>query len=149
MLFFFSTVFLRHLSPIDSASPVTNMSSVQHLQSLCQDLAKEAPQDLIQDLPELLCSVQHCERILSTPHEQKTKTGASETRLLVHRLKMQISTFLSGKTPRERLLGVALVKAVVDVGGRQCLQMCGPWTRSLLSTLLVSTAIVFTGYFSP
>ena len=142
-------VFFQHLNTSARLTvlPVSpNMSPFQHLQSLCQELATEAHQDLIRDLPELLCSVQRCGRILSTPHERKTKTSASGAQVLVHRLKTQISTFLGGKTPRERLVGVALAKAVIDVGERECLQMCGPWTRFLLSTLLVSTAIIFTGH---
>lgn len=57
--------------------------------------------------------------------------------MLVHKLKTIITTLLNGKSAAGRFTGVTLVKAVVDVGGWECLRESGPWVRSLLSILQV------------
>lgn len=58
--------------------------------------------------------------------------------MLVHKLKTHITTLLNGRTPASRFAGMALVKAVVDVGGWECLRTAEPWVRGLLSMLQVT-----------
>ncbi|KAJ2905188.1 hypothetical protein MKZ38_006094 [Zalerion maritima] len=111
------------------------MSQTQSkLRVLCGQLSSTKVEDLPRCLPNLVENVLQCGKLLSTSHDPKSKTS-SQTYTLVHKLKTQISTLLNGKTVGARFSGAALAKAVIDVGGRECLQTSGPWARSLISML--------------
>jgi pre-rRNA-processing protein RIX1 len=75
--------------------------------------------------------------VLSAPHEAKTKDNRSEAALQVHKLKTQINSLLNGKSHNGRFAAVVLIKAVVDVGGWECLRLSEPWVRGLLSIIQV------------
>ena len=87
--------------------------------------------------PTLINHVLRCGGTLSAPHEAKGKDRASETPILLHKLKTQINTLFSGKSASGRFAAVVLVKAIIDVGGWECLRISEPWIRGLLSILQV------------
>lgn len=53
----------------------------------------------------------------------------------VHKLKTQVNTLLTGKSNNGRFTAVVLIKAIVDVGGWECLRLSEPWVRGLLSVI--------------
>jgi len=75
--------------------------------------------------------------VLSAPHESKTKNDSSDVAVHVHRLKTQINTLLNGKNNNGRFAAVVLIKAMVDVGGWECLRLSLPWVQGLLSIIQV------------
>jgi len=103
------------------------------LRVLCRLLTSTRPDDLPALTTVLVSHVLRCGGVLSLPAEQKSKIKTDE-----HHLKTQISTLLNGKSPHGRFTAVALVKAVVDVGGWESLQASEPWVKGLLSILQVS-----------
>lgn len=106
------------------------MSLPPDLQVLCRRLASTDPADLPPLCPSLVGHIQRCESVLSLAVDQKPKDGASEHSVLVHKLKTQITTLLNnGRSLPGRFAAVILVKAVVDVGGYECLRTSEPWVR--------------------
>ena len=71
-----------------------------------------------------------------------TKNGqvASETEsaVIVHKLKTQLSALLQDKNAEARYAAVILIKASVEVGGWNVLQGIGAWVRGLIGILGVS-----------
>ncbi|KAI2630987.1 hypothetical protein GGR54DRAFT_180319 [Hypoxylon sp. NC1633] len=105
------------------------------LRSLCRRLTSTKVEQLPVLLPSLLKDLLRCQEPLSRPQEAKTSESSSESVVLVHKLKTQISTLLNSRITQGRLVGVALVKAVVETGGWECLRTSEPWVRGLLSIL--------------
>ncbi|KAI0115053.1 rRNA processing/ribosome biogenesis-domain-containing protein [Daldinia grandis] len=105
------------------------------LRSLCRRLTATKVEQLPALLPSLLRDLLRCKEPLSRPHEAKASDSSSESTVLVHKLKTQISALLNSRTSQGRFVGVALVKAVVEAGGWECLRTSEPWVRGLLSIL--------------
>ncbi|KAI1743785.1 rRNA processing/ribosome biogenesis-domain-containing protein [Xylaria scruposa] len=105
------------------------------LRSICRRLTSTKSERLPSLLPVLLKDVARCREILSRPSEPKTSEGSPEATILVHSLKTQINTLLNGRTSQGRFVGAALVKAVVENGGWECLRTSEPWVRGLISII--------------
>lgn len=114
------------------------MSLPPELQVLCRRLASTDAARLPAHCPSLVGLVQRCAAALSLPVDAKPKDGAPESAVLVHKLKTQITTLLNnGRSQPGRFSAAILIKAVVDVGGYECLRTAEPWVRGLLSILQV------------
>ncbi|KAF5013531.1 hypothetical protein FDECE_472 [Fusarium decemcellulare] len=111
------------------------------LRVLCRKLTSIPPTQLPHALPSLINHVLHCREPLSAPQERKVKDSSSEGTQLVHKLKASITTHLKGRSREARFAAIGLVKAVVDVGGWEVLQGCGPWVNSILSVVEKSDPI--------
>ncbi|KAL0932033.1 uncharacterized protein CTRU02_212985 [Colletotrichum truncatum] len=109
------------------------MSLPPDLRVLCRRLTSTPPAQLPHSIPAFINHVLRCKDVLSAPQDPKAKDNSSETALLVHKLRTIITTLLNGKSAMGRFTGATLVKAVVDVGGWECLKESGPWVRSLLA----------------
>ena len=81
----------------------------------------------------LAIDIGRCVAELSTPSSQ-AKNG-SESAVLVHKLKTQISRLLQGTDGVEGWSAVVLVKATVEAGGWEVLQSSGLWIRAMLAIL--------------
>ena len=114
------------------------MSLPPDLRILCQTLTTNSPGELISSCPVLVSQVLHCGGPLSAHLEPKAKDASSESSMLVRRLKLQTNSFLHGKTPSGRFIGIVLVKAIIDIGGWECLRTCEPWVQGLIAILHVS-----------
>lgn len=115
------------------------MSLPPELQVLCRRLASIEGSQLATHCPSLVGLIQRCGAALSLPVDSKPKDGAPESSVLVHKLKTQITTLLNnGRSPPGRFSAAILIKAVVDVGGYECLRTAEPWVRGLLSIVQVS-----------
>ncbi|KAL7626299.1 hypothetical protein AAE478_003070 [Parahypoxylon ruwenzoriense] len=105
------------------------------LRSLCRRLTSTKVEQLPALLPSLLKDLQRCQEPLSRPQEAKTSESSPESAVLVHRLKTQITSLLNSRNAQGRFVGAALVKAVVETGGWECLRASEQWVRGLLSVL--------------
>ncbi|KAI1378231.1 hypothetical protein F4677DRAFT_387652 [Hypoxylon crocopeplum] len=105
------------------------------LRSLCRRLTSTKAEQLPALLPFLLKDLLRCQEPLSKPQEAKVSESSPESAMLVHKLKTQISSLLHSRTTQGRFVGVALVKAVVETGGWECLRTSKPWVEGLLSIL--------------
>lgn len=113
------------------------MSLPVDLRVLCGRLASTAPTDLLPICPILVNHVLRCGGPLSAPHDSAKKDSSSESSMLVHKLKTHINTLLNGRTSQGRFAAIVLIKAVVDVGGWECLRTSEPWVRGLITDLSV------------
>ncbi|KAK3692927.1 rRNA processing/ribosome biogenesis-domain-containing protein [Podospora appendiculata] len=111
------------------------MSAPPELRVLCRRLASTPVDDLPRLCSVLVDHVLRCGAPLSSAAEAKGKDKLSETPVLVHRLKTHINTLLTGKNPSGRFAAISLIKAVIDVGGWECLRASAPWIRGLISVL--------------
>ncbi|KAI1452257.1 hypothetical protein F4805DRAFT_41990 [Annulohypoxylon moriforme] len=105
------------------------------LRSLCRRLTATRVEQLPSLLPSLLKDLLRCQEPLSRPQEAKTSESSSESAVLVHKLKTQISALLNSRTIQGRFVGVALVKCVIETGGWECLRTSELWVRGILSIL--------------
>lgn len=115
------------------------MSLPPELRLLCQQLTSSAisPARLAQSSHVLTQHVLQCAGPLSAPQDQKIRDSSSESTVLVHKLKNAVKTLLNDRDHRRRFTGVVLVKAIVDVGGWECLRSSEPWVRGLLAVIQV------------
>ncbi|KAI1212952.1 uncharacterized protein F4807DRAFT_305639 [Annulohypoxylon truncatum] len=105
------------------------------LRSLCRRLTATKVEQLPSLLPSLLKDLLRCQEPLSRPQEAKTSESSSESTVLVHKLKTQISALLNSRNVQGRFVGVALVKCVIETGGWECLRTSELWVRGILSIL--------------
>ncbi|KAF9872649.1 hypothetical protein CkaCkLH20_09828 [Colletotrichum karsti] len=112
------------------------MSLPPDLRVLCRRLTSTPPAQLPHSIPAFINHVLRCKDVLSAPQDQKSKdNNAAEIAALVHKLRTIITTLLNGKSAMGRFTGATLVKAVVDVGGWECLKESGNWVRALLAMI--------------
>lgn len=107
------------------------------LRLLCRQLTSADPQELVGVLQSLAAYVVACREALSGASDGAAKGEEAETRSLVHKLKTQITSLVTGRSPEGRFVAVCLIKAAIDVGGWQTLQASEPWIRGLLAVVTV------------
>ncbi|EFQ27041.1 hypothetical protein CGRA01v4_08066 [Colletotrichum graminicola] len=111
------------------------MSLPPDLKVLCRRLTSTPPAQLPHSIPAFINHVLRCKDVLSAPQDPKSTYSSSEASTLVHKLRTIITTLLNGKSAMGRFTGATLVKAVIDVGGWECLKESGNWVRGLLAML--------------
>jgi pre-rRNA-processing protein RIX1 len=114
------------------------MSLPVELRLLCHQLSSTPSSQLPNITPTLLHNVLRCHGPLSSGGNPNPKSDTSESSVLVHKLKTQISTLLHSKSTDARFAAVVLIKAIVGVGGWEILRGVESWVRGLLSVLGVS-----------
>jgi len=114
------------------------MSLPPELRLLCHQLSSTPSAQLPNITPTLLRNVFRCQAPLSLGGNPGSKSDTSESSVLVHKLKTQISTLLHGKSTEGRFTAVVLIKAMVAVGGWEVLRGVESWVRGLLLVLGVS-----------
>ncbi|KAH7051259.1 rRNA processing/ribosome biogenesis-domain-containing protein [Macrophomina phaseolina] len=85
-------------------------------------------------IPHVTATLPACKLVLSAPQNASGK-DASETAVLVHKLRTQISTLLQDRSTEGRWSAVVLSKCAIELGGWEMLQKSGPWVRGLLGIL--------------
>ncbi|KAK3943022.1 rRNA processing/ribosome biogenesis-domain-containing protein [Diplogelasinospora grovesii] len=110
------------------------MSAPPDLRVLCRRLASTPGEDLPRLCPALVNHVLRCAGPLSAAQD-KSRDKSPETSMLVHKLKTHINTLLHGRSPAGRFAAICLVKAVIDVGGWECLRGADAWIQGLISVL--------------
>ena len=89
---------------------------------------------LPQVIPHLARSINACGSIFSVASGRAAK-DASDSAVLVHKVKTRISTLLQEKSPQARWAAVALVKAVIASGDLEVLQAPNAWIRYMVGIL--------------
>ncbi|KAL7936344.1 rRNA processing/ribosome biogenesis domain-containing protein [Trichoderma chlorosporum] len=108
-------------------------SASTDLRVLTRKLTSIPPAQLPHSLPSLIRHVLRCRDALSAPQDPKAKGDASQTSMLVHKLKTSITTHLNGRSREGRFAAIGLIKAAVDVGGWETLRGSEAWVRGLLA----------------
>lgn len=135
-----SSSHLSSLYPTSSHSEMSSSASTD-LRVLTRKLTSIPPAQLPHSLPSLIRHVLRCRDALSAPQDPKAKGDASQTTMLVHKLKTSITTHLNGRSREGRFAAIGLIKAAVDVGGWETLRGSEAWVRGLLSIVQVRTHI--------
>ncbi|UKZ77367.1 hypothetical protein TrVFT333_005087 [Trichoderma virens FT-333] len=102
-------------------------SASTDLRVLTRKLTSIPPAQLPHSLPALIRHVLRCRDALSAPQDPKLKDDASQTSMLVHKLKTSITTHLNGRSREGRFAAIGLIKAAVDVGGWETLRGSEAW----------------------
>ncbi|KAI1317720.1 rRNA processing/ribosome biogenesis-domain-containing protein [Xylariaceae sp. FL0255] len=102
------------------------------LRTICRRLTSAKVEHLPALLPILLKDISRCQEPLSQPAEPKAST---ESVVLVHKLKTQITSLLKGRVSQGHFVAAFLVKAVVEAGGWECLRTSESWVKDLISVL--------------
>ncbi|PTB66330.1 hypothetical protein BBK36DRAFT_1200759 [Trichoderma citrinoviride] len=114
---------------------MSSSASTTDLRVLTRKLTSVPPAQLPHALPSLIRHVLRCRDALSAPQDPKLKGDASQTSMLVHKLKTSITTHLNGRSREGRFAAIGLIKAAVDVGGWETLRGSEAWVRGLLSII--------------
>ncbi|RKF74497.1 putative arm repeat-containing protein [Golovinomyces cichoracearum] len=103
------------------------------LQILCDQLSTVPVIDLLYLLPSLSQNALCCKDLKTT---SSSLPDASDTSVLLHKLRTLLTKLLNGKEVEGRFVAVILVKAYVDVKGlEEGLKHIGSWVRSLIAVL--------------
>ena len=82
--------------------------------------------------------------LLAASTKEGQVAGETESAVVVHKLRTQLSALLQDKNPEARYAAVILIKSTVEVGGWKTLQGVGAWVRGLIGILGVSDQFDFT-----
>ena len=82
--------------------------------------------------------------LLAASTKEGQVAGDTESAVVVHKLRTQLSALLQDKNPEARYAAVILIKSTVEVGGWKTLQGVGAWVRGLIGILGVSDQFGFT-----
>lgn len=82
--------------------------------------------------------------LLAASTKEGQVAGETESVVVVHKLRTQLSALLQDKNPEARYAAVILIKSTVEVGGWKTLQGVGAWVRGLIGILGVSDQFGFT-----
>ena len=105
------------------------------LRVITQRIAATSTWQLTHVAPYLAGMVISCEVLFRNAERQGNSQAESETILLLHKFKTQISTLLYDKTPEGRWAAILLIKATTEIGGWEVLRASGLWVRGLLAIL--------------
>ena len=114
-----------------------NQPPPPELRILLRQLKTTPPIQLPAKVLSLQKLVLRCKRLLSAPVDSNRREDGTDGPRLAHQLKVSISALLSDRTPQGRFAATVLVKAVVGVGGRECLKSSDSWVKGLLALLQV------------
>ena len=108
------------------------------LRVVTQRLSSTPSKQLPHVAPYLATTVAQSGKALATPTKDSKAIGDTESTVIIHKLKTQLSALLQDKSPEARYAAVILIKATVEVGGWNILQGLAAWARGLIGILGVS-----------
>ncbi len=117
------------------------MTSFSPLRVVTHRLTSTPVKQLAHIAPYLAASIKDCKEILSSPANHAVGKDGSETSVLVHKYKTQLSALLQEKAVEARWAAVVLIKVTIEVGGWEVLRGSGPWVRGLMGLLAVRTVV--------
>ena len=120
-------------------APYTAAQSHTNLRVVTQRLSTTPTKQLPFVASYLASSITECRKVFEC--SQSDVKDGSETGVIVHKLKTQLSALLQDRSPEARFSVVILIKAAVEVGGWSILQGVGPWVRGLIAIIGVSTVV--------
>ena len=108
------------------------------LRVVTQRLSSTPSQQLPHISPYLAAIIAQHGKTLATPMKEGQTLGETESAVIVHKLKTQLSALLQDKTPEARYAAVILIKTTVEIGDWNILQGVGVWVRDLIGIFGVS-----------
>lgn len=108
------------------------------LRVITQRLATTPTWQLPHIVPTLAAHFADCSKLLFVPTGEVLSNYGSESAVLLHKLKTQISALLQDKTEQAQYAAIVLIKSVLEAGGWSLLQGAGAWIRGLIGLLSVS-----------
>ncbi|OJD39004.1 armadillo-like helical [Diplodia corticola] len=115
-------------------APSQDVYAANALKAVTYRLSSVPAKQLPALIPHVTATLPACKPVLSAPQIASGK-DASETAVLVHKFRTQISTLLQDRSVEARWSAVILAKSAVELGGWEMLQKSGPWVRGLLGIL--------------
>ncbi|KAK7520776.1 rRNA processing/ribosome biogenesis-domain-containing protein [Phyllosticta citriasiana] len=115
-------------------APSKDAYAANALKAVFYRISSLPSQQLPAVIPQITALLVPCRPILSSSHNSAAK-DASESSVLVHKFRTQISTLLQDRSAEGRWSAVVLSKTAIELGGWEMLQKCGPWVRGLLGIL--------------
>ena len=85
----------------------------------------------------LAFELSHCSHLFSISEPDTKSREGSDTIVLIHKFKTQVTALFNDKRPEQRYAAVVLAHAAVQVGGLTILKDTAPWVRALLGILKV------------
>lgn len=122
-------------------APYTATPSSIALRVVTQRLSITPTKQLPHVVSYLASSISDCSKVFES--FQGDSRDGSETGVMIHKLKTQLSALLQDRSPEARFSAVILIKATIKVGGWSILQRAGPWVREIIAIIGVSGLIVF------
>jgi pre-rRNA-processing protein RIX1 len=104
------------------------------LKALTFRLSSTSTLQLPQQIPAIAASLVNCKSLLSS-EQSSTSKSSPEVSVLVHKYRTLLSTLLQDRTVHGRWAAIVLIKATIEVGGREILEKSLPWVRGLLGIL--------------
>ncbi len=117
-------------------APYSAAPSSIPLRVVTQRLSTTPTKQLPHIAPYLATNISECRKAFIDL--QGDSRDYSETSIIIHKLRTQITALLHDRSPEARLSAVILIKAMVEVGGWTTLQKVGPWVRELIAIISVS-----------
>ena len=108
------------------------------LRVVTQRLSSTPVKQLPHVAPYLAVNIAHNGQALAKSSKDDKLVGRTDSALIVHKLKTQLSALLQDKNREARYAAVILIRATVEVGGWNVLQGVGAWVRDLVGLLGVS-----------
>ena len=122
------------MAPQDTSNP---------LRVVTQRLSSTPFKQLPHVAPYLATTIAQSGKAFAAPTREGQAVGGSESAVIVHKFKTQLSALLQDKSPEARYAAVILIKATVEVGGWNVLQGVAAWVRGLIGILGVSNSSVY------
>ncbi|KAL1641617.1 hypothetical protein SLS58_005892 [Diplodia intermedia] len=115
-------------------APSQDVYAANALKAVTYRLSSVPAKQLPALIPHVTATLPACKPVLAAPQIASGK-DASETAVLVHKFRTQISTLLQDRAVEGRWAAVILAKSAIELGGWEMLQKSGPWVRGLLGIL--------------
>lgn len=109
------------------------------LRVVTQRLSSTPSRQLPHIAPYLASTIAQCGKAFTAPVKDGQAIGGSDSTVVAHKFKTQLSALLQDKSPEARYAAVILIKVTVEVGGWNVLQGVGVWVRGLIGILGVSS----------
>ena len=119
-------------------APQATNSQGSALKAVTQRISSTPTRQLPHVVPFLTVSIQNSSRLLSTSDNRRAAGDSSDSGVLVHKFKTQVSALLQDKSVEARWSAVVLIKATLEAGGWEILHGVGSWIRGLIAILAVS-----------
>lgn len=116
-------------------APQIFVSGFSPLRVVTQRLSSTPTNQMARVAPSLAASIIDCKAVFSTSANHGVGRDASETSVLVHKFKSQLSALLQERVVEARWAAVVLIKATIEVGAWEVLRGSGAWIRGLLGLL--------------
>ncbi|OCK78024.1 hypothetical protein K432DRAFT_384187 [Lepidopterella palustris CBS 459.81] len=116
-------------------APQPAITSATVLRAITTRISSTPTPQLAQQIPAISASLPQCKELLSSLQLSSSR-DSSESSVVAHKYRTQLSTLIQDRTAQGRWCGIVLIKSTIEIGGWETLWKSGPWVRGLLSILM-------------